>query len=812
MFRASRRIRFETAALADHSAEVERTACASAERIGRTAPNIEDRIRAALQLIGGLEVLGDAAAKTWVSALDEALLGLVHDVLRSEREVDDAVRAGSTEGVLAHRLLVSFLLTFASRTASRERLNLFTTNYDRLVEFGCDLAGLRPLDRFVGALEPVFRASRLDVDLHYNPPGIRGEPRYLEGVLRLGKIHGSLDWRFKNDQLRRVSLPFGAADDHPSVPKHPGKGLMIYPNPAKDLETLQYPYAELFRDLSAALCRPNSALVSYGYGFGDDHINRVIADMLSIPSTHMVVIAWDWCGGRLQSFMDKVGRDAQISLLIGPHFGDLETLVTSYLPKPAIDTILASSERSPAPSPPPRAARGTARGRWVRVLSSPVEHAAARTIGTVESVAPNEVRVVMDLDAPQAVALNAGQPQRFPRINGFVLIPNEVGALVGLVSWLGVERSPYPKRTGLKDFGLIDLPFPLRKLSLVPLGTLLAEPGSGELGYRLERGVISFPSVGDPVLLPSREQLRALVEARDEDRRVVIGISPLGADAQVSVDPDKLFGRHLAVLGNTGSGKSCSVAGLIRWSLDAARSQREKDGREGTPNARFLVLDPNGEYRSTFADVDNVRIFQVAPGEHTKPLRVPAWIWNSREWAAFAQAAPGTQRPLLMQGLRNLRAGATLESGPDVRLAMLVRGYKGMLQERLAKGPATYVGNFMAQKGLGTLLETLARDLGRYVEDCPDVEDELSALMTGAGTAASTRRFPWKDTVGFNGFDEGTLVESVTVPRHYSSSCPTWALWAGPAKMPPCLSTPPRCQDTWRCSRAVKTSPSPPRS
>lgn len=330
---------FETAALADHSAEVERTACASAERIGRTAPNIEDRIRAALQLIGGLEVLGDAAAKTWVSALDEALLGLVHDVLRSEREVDDAVRAGSTEGVLAHRLLVSFLLTFASRTASRERLNLFTTNYDRLVEFGCDLAGLRPLDRFVGALEPVFRASRLDVDLHYNPPGIRGEPRYLEGVLRLGKIHGSLDWRFKNDQLRRVSLPFGAADDHPSVPKHPGKGLMIYPNPAKDLETLQYPYAELFRDLSAALCRPNSALVSYGYGFGDDHINRVIADMLSIPSTHMVVIAWDWCGGRLQSFMDKVGRDAQISLLIGPHFGDLETLVTSYLPKPAIDTI-----------------------------------------------------------------------------------------------------------------------------------------------------------------------------------------------------------------------------------------------------------------------------------------------------------------------------------------------------------------------------------------------------------------------------------------------------------------------------------------
>jgi hypothetical protein len=330
---------FTASTLQDSSDAVERTAVSSANSIGRDSPNIEDRIRAALQLIGGLEMLDDERAKRWEKALDEALLGLVHAVLASEREIARSIRDASAEGVLTHRLLVSFLLTFASRTASRERLNLFTVNYDRLVEFGCDLAGLRPLDRFVGSLEPVFRASRLDVDLHYNPPGIRGEPRYLEGVLRLGKVHGSLDWRFDADQLRRVSLPFGAKEDHPSVPESPAEGLMIYPNPAKDLETLQYPYAELFRDLSAALCRPNSALATYGYGFGDDHINRVIADMLSIPSTHLVVIAYDWCGGRLKSFMDRVGRDAQISLLIGPHFGDLQTLVDNYLPKPAIDSI-----------------------------------------------------------------------------------------------------------------------------------------------------------------------------------------------------------------------------------------------------------------------------------------------------------------------------------------------------------------------------------------------------------------------------------------------------------------------------------------
>ncbi len=311
----------------------------SAERLGRGAPNIEDQIRVALQLIAGLEVMADDRAQRWSAELDRVLLDLVSGLLRCEREVRQATYRDDETGALVRTLLVSFLLTFASRSASRERLQLFTTNYDRVVEFGCDLAGLRPLDRFVGSLEPRFRASRLDVDMHYNPPGIRGEPRYLEGVLRFTKLHGSVDWRLDRDVLRRVGLPFGADDDHPGVPDEPIAGLMIYPNPAKDIETLEYPYAELFRDFSAALCRPNSALVTYGYGYGDDHINRVLADMLSIPSTHLVVIAYDDCGGRLDRFLDRVGRPAQMSLLLGPHFGDLQTLVSHYLPKPAIDTI-----------------------------------------------------------------------------------------------------------------------------------------------------------------------------------------------------------------------------------------------------------------------------------------------------------------------------------------------------------------------------------------------------------------------------------------------------------------------------------------
>lgn len=331
----------------------------SAKRLGRKEPNIEDQARSAIELIGGLRILSgsgdtgngadslhqDAAVlcQEWESELDNALSSLLKKVLATERGIDATLTdAGHCKSDTVRCLLGGFLLPFSSRVATRERTHIFTINYDRLIEYGCDLVGLRVVDRFVGKLAPVFHSSRLGIDLHYNPPGIRGEPRYLEGVVRLTKLHGSVDWRSAagpsgNLEVQRTGLPFGASDDHPGLPMEAGKQLLIYPNAAKDVETLEFPYAELFRDFAAAVCQPNAVVVTYGYGFGDDHVNRVLRDMLSIPSTHLVVISYDDAGGRLQTFYGNAGREAQITLLVGPHFGDLETLVEHYLPKPAID-------------------------------------------------------------------------------------------------------------------------------------------------------------------------------------------------------------------------------------------------------------------------------------------------------------------------------------------------------------------------------------------------------------------------------------------------------------------------------------------
>jgi hypothetical protein len=242
----------------------------------------------------------------------------------------------------AYNYLVSFLMSFASRTGTRDRLHLFTTNYDRLIEAGAEVAGMHLLDRFVGALAPIFRSSRLDLDMHYNPPGIRGEPRYLEGVARFTKLHGSVDWADCDRSIRRLGIPFGAKSLNPYLTA-PGVAaaspiqLMIFPNAAKDRETAAYPYVELFRDFAAAACRPNHTLVAFGYSFGDEHINRVIEDMLTIPSTHLVVIAYDDPLNRIMKTYERLGRHAQISLLVGDHIGEFRALVDHYLPKPAID-------------------------------------------------------------------------------------------------------------------------------------------------------------------------------------------------------------------------------------------------------------------------------------------------------------------------------------------------------------------------------------------------------------------------------------------------------------------------------------------
>ncbi|WP_420447253.1 ATP-binding protein [Candidatus Palauibacter sp.] len=366
---------------------------------------------------------------------------------------------------------------------------------------------------------------------------------------------------------------------------------------------------------------------------------------------------------------------------------------------------------------------------------APFEHAGSLRIGAVDFVSPDEIKVALDIEAPESVALNTGGLRPFPRVNGYLLVPVDDGFLVGQTEWITVERSPFPKRRGMQDFGLVDLPYPLRRLRLNPLGTLRA--GEYEEAHVFRRGADLLPSVGTAVVLPTETQLRSIVES-GERRRVKIGTSPLAGDVEVRVDPNRLFGRHLAVLGNTGSGKSCSVAGLIRWSLEQAALSRG----DGRPNARFIVLDPNGEYSRAFGGDETIkaRIFKVNPADDEIALKVPLWFWNSAEWCSFTQASPRTQRPTLMYALRHVRDGHT-EPTPDASHEMRRFLRTLVMTIRIEQNAGSPWGSFPRPKAFFEKLEKwkvgLDADLGSFTGS---QQQRLQAFVDKIETLCVPRR------------------------------------------------------------------------
>ncbi len=397
-------------------------------------------------------------------------------------------------------------------------------------------------------------------------------------------------------------------------------------------------------------------------------------------------------------------------------------------------------------------------------MTTIVERIGTLSVGRVDAVTAEELCIALFNETPQATALNTGTPTGFPRVNAYVLIPNEIGAVVAVIKEICIVRAkPAP---GKHDDALVDLPYPARTILAIPFGTLLLEgnDGDGQPRYALERGIPVLPSVGDPVLLPTAMQLRSIVEAKTDDRLIRIGSAPFADNARVWVHPDKLFGRHLAVLGNTGSGKSCSVAGVVRWSLESAaeasKAATQKGEKAQPTNARFIILDPNGEYSQAFEDgALPVRRFSVGGSDGAIPLTVPGWLWNGQEWAAFTSAQPGVQRPVLLGALRRLRnAGSTALT----KKAQAIRRYINhvrRIEQNYADLPQSVTG-FPQNKDFGSLLESLIemskcdeKELATCGNETADLVTAIAAIRDPIEQVRTKRH--WVKGTGYNDFQSG---------------------------------------------------------
>lgn len=179
----------------------------------------------------------------------------------------------------------NLLRKILTRPLNLKRANIFTLNYDTLVEQAADAQGIVLIDGFIGSVKRKFRPESFDQDLYFPTETTEGRIHRFDKVLHLYKVHGSINWTLEKSSWENpygiCSHPEGISNDKPAL---------IYPTPAKWDEALGMPYAELIRRFATKVVRPQSVLFVIGYGFGDEHIRAIVRQALTIPSFTLVVI------------------------------------------------------------------------------------------------------------------------------------------------------------------------------------------------------------------------------------------------------------------------------------------------------------------------------------------------------------------------------------------------------------------------------------------------------------------------------------------------------------------------------------------
>lgn len=175
-------------------------------------------------------------------------------------------------------------------------------------------------------------------------------------------------------------------------------------------------------------------------------------------------------------------------------------------------------------------------------------------------------------------------------------------------------------------------------------------------------GVSKMPLIFSEVNIISENDLEIMLEVA-EDMEVVdkengktraklltIGTSVIFPDYSVKVNIDRFFGFHFAVFGNTGAGKSNTVASIMQKIF--AKKEYSAKG------AKFIFIDSNGEYAQAFSELNqcNSNIFvkqfiATDDVEECNRLEIPVWALSADDWAILLHATEKTQVPILKRAI-----------------------------------------------------------------------------------------------------------------------------------------------------------------
>jgi len=182
-------------------------------------------------------------------------------------------------------------------------------------------------------------------------------------------------------------------------------------------------------------------------------------------------------------------------------------------------------------------------------------------------------------------------------------------------------------------------------------------------------GVTKMPPVFSEIKIISESDLQLMLDITDsevvvDDNKTKLKVLPIGTsvmfpDYDVKVKLNEFFGFHFAVFGNTGSGKSNTIARMIQTIF----SKTDFSAR----GARFIVFDSNGEYKAAFENIGvsnshiKVKFLSTADDGDDK-IELPVWALSVDDWAILLHASEKTQVPIISRALDIIRVFDSEES------------------------------------------------------------------------------------------------------------------------------------------------------
>lgn len=270
----------------------------------------------------------------------------------------------------------------------------------------------------------------------------------------------------------------------------------------------------------------------------------------------------------------------------------------------------------------------------------------SREIGRVISV--DSFKIMIELDENIKGTHKSGYYDIYEvaKVNSYVIVPIGSDKIVALITRVKTfEDSEIEKSTGGIRFSKSK-----RHLIATMLGTITEE-------NKYEEGIYNYPVLDNPVWYIIKEDLEKIFDSSSnkdvdyqKDFYLPIGKNGSFKDYDIKINPDKFFTKHSAILGNTGSGKSCTLTSILQ-SLFNYNYSKESDKENKLKSATIIIFDTNGEYKSAFEGYENINAFTISE----EGMKVPYWFMNYEDFEYLFEPSAGTQAPILKKALGLLK-------------------------------------------------------------------------------------------------------------------------------------------------------------